>query len=180
MSYSCFSDVVCSEESGGVLSAGDSPDISSELESPANIDEHESSIIAGFIHEERSLFNCIEGVIGSSSPSSAATATSLSSVVVPDSSARSRSVAWILKENVRACYKLMQQIVVDHSRRKTIKVIPQFRVTAQITKNRSYNDSSPSSSSTSSSSSPYSNKRRKLNNQLWMDDDHDDDDDDHI
>ncbi|CAO2829082.1 unnamed protein product [Amaranthus hypochondriacus] len=76
----------------------------------------------------------------------------------------------LCKENVIGCYKLMQQLVVDNSRRKSIKVIPQFRITAQITKIRSYNDS-PSSSSTSSSS-PFSNKKRKLNNnQSWVDDD---------
>lgn len=69
----------------------------------------------------------------------------------------------LCKEKIKDCYKLMQQFVVDRSRRKSIKVIPQFRVTAQITKFRSFDDSSPSSSSTSSPS-PYSNKRRKLNN----------------
>lgn len=77
----------------------------------------------------------------------------------------------LCKEKVRDCYKLMQQFVMDHRRRKSIKVIPQFRVTAQITRIRSYNDSSPSSSS-SSSPSPNSNKRRRLNNQSWMDADH--------
>ena len=70
------------------------------------------------------------------------------------------------------CYKVMQQLVVDNSRRKSIKVIPQFRITAQITKIRSYNDSLSPSSSSSSSSSPFSNKKRKLNNnQSWVDDD---------
>ncbi|XP_021747693.1 cyclin-D1-1-like isoform X2 [Chenopodium quinoa] len=79
----------------------------------------------------------------------------------------------LCKEKIMDCYKLMQQFVVDHRRRKSIKVIPQLRVTAKITKIRSFNDSSPSSSSTSSPS-PFSIKRRRLNNNhSWMDDDHD-------
>ncbi|XP_019102604.2 cyclin-D1-1 isoform X2 [Beta vulgaris subsp. vulgaris] len=81
----------------------------------------------------------------------------------------------LCKEEVEKCYKLMKQYVVDHSRRKSIKVIPQLRVTAQIiTKTRPYNNDSSQPSSSTSSSSPFSNKRRKLNNySLAHDDDHD-------
>ncbi|KAH9623311.1 hypothetical protein KSS87_000448 [Heliosperma pusillum] len=75
----------------------------------------------------------------------------------------------LCKEKIRDCYELMQQSVADQSQRKSIKVIPQFRVTAQINRVRSYDDSQSSSSSTSSPSSYY--KRRKLNKNLWVDDD---------
>ncbi|KAJ8439498.1 hypothetical protein Cgig2_007015 [Carnegiea gigantea] len=77
------------------------------------------------------------------------------------------------KDKVSNCYKIMQKVVVDHRRRKSIKVIPQFRVTSQITRTRSSCDSSSCSSSTSLTS-PYdrNNKRRKSNNQYsWGDDD---------
>ncbi|KAK9750980.1 hypothetical protein RND81_02G233700 [Saponaria officinalis] len=78
----------------------------------------------------------------------------------------------LCKDKVKDCFKLMQQSMVEHNRRKSIKVIPQFRVTAQINRVRSYIIDSPSSSSSYSSSSPssYNNKRRKLNNHIWVDD----------
>lgn len=78
------------------------------------------------------------------------------------------------KDKVIDCYKLMQQYVVDHSRSKTIKVIPQLRVTAQITRIRSSCDSSSCSSSTSSPKPYYNNnniKRRRLDDNSWVDDD---------
>ncbi|KAL9240919.1 hypothetical protein vseg_015085 [Gypsophila vaccaria] len=71
----------------------------------------------------------------------------------------------LCKDKVKDCYKLMQQVVGDDSRRKTIKAKPQFRVTTQINRVRSYTDSPSSSSSSSSPTSPfsYNNKRRRLN-----------------
>ncbi|KAK9707346.1 hypothetical protein RND81_07G191100 [Saponaria officinalis] len=72
----------------------------------------------------------------------------------------------LCKDNVKDCYKLMQQFVGDDNRRKSIKVKPQFRVTTHINKVRSYIDSTSSlSSSSSSPTSPfsYNNKRRRLN-----------------
>lgn len=74
------------------------------------------------------------------------------------------------KDKVSSCYELMRQSMMDRSRRKSVKVIPQFRVTAQINRTRSHCESSSSSSSTSSPSPPYYNKRRKLNNHSWIDD----------
>ncbi|KNA04841.1 hypothetical protein SOVF_195990 [Spinacia oleracea] len=358
LSYAdCFSDLLCSEESGDVISAGGSPEFSSECESPA-INEEDESVIAGFIEEERNSFNILfasgdgDSVSVSLSASTTTTTTTSTSFSLLDSTSRSRSVAWIFKvrafygfqaetaylavnyldrflschhlpqtggwplqllsvaclslaakmeeplvpslldlqvesskfifdpktiqrmellvltvlnwrlrlvtpftfisffaykvdasgtytglliarstdlilsniqegrfveywpssiaaaailcaasemptlsfvtpqhadswcdglskENINDCYKLMQQLMVDHSRRKSIKVIPQFRITAQINKIRSFNDSSSPSSSSTSSPSPFSNKRRRLNNnnnQPWiMDDDHDHD-----
>lgn len=71
------------------------------------------------------------------------------------------------KEKISRCYELMQELVLDNTRRKQPKVLPrQLRVTIRA-RMRSTSDS-PSSSS--SSSSP-SFKRRKTNNFLWVDDD---------
>ncbi|XP_074309816.1 cyclin-D1-1-like isoform X2 [Silene latifolia] len=75
----------------------------------------------------------------------------------------------LCKDKIKECYKLMHQSVAGQSERKSIKVRPQFRVTAQINRVRSYDDSQSSSSSTSSPSSYY--KRRKLNQFMWVDDD---------
>ncbi|XP_057528819.1 cyclin-D1-1-like [Amaranthus tricolor] len=347
MSLSYYPELLCSEESGDSLTAGNSPEFSSEIDSPAIILEEDESVIAGFIVEERNSFNTTtaSGASGDGVSESSLSLSSYSSNFL-DSSSRSRSVAWILKvraffgfhavtaylavnyldrflnshhlpqtggwslqllsvaclslaakmeeplvpslldlqvesgptkftfnsktiqrmellvlsvlnwrlnlvtpftfisffaykvdtsgnciglliarstdiilsnthagsleeywpssiaaaailcaaselptlsfvtpehaeswcdglckEKVRDCYKLMQQLVVDNSRRKSIKVIPQFRVTVQITKIRSYDDSLSPSSSSTSSSSPFSNKRRKLNNnKSWLDD----------
>lgn len=73
-----------------------------------------------------------------------------------------------LQENIIGCYRLMEEIVLDNSRRNSPKIIPQFRVTVR-TRMRSSDLSSTYSSSSSSSSSP--NKRRKLNQtHLWVDD----------
>ncbi|OAY49871.1 cyclin-D1-1 isoform X2 [Manihot esculenta] len=71
------------------------------------------------------------------------------------------------KEKIIGCYQLMQDLVLDNSRRKPPKVLPLLRVTIRA-RTRSL-DSSSSPSSSSSSSSSY--KRRKLNNCLWVDDD---------
>ncbi|KAH9609146.1 hypothetical protein KSS87_002372 [Heliosperma pusillum] len=70
------------------------------------------------------------------------------------------------KDKIKDCYQLMQQSIEDHNRRKSVKVIPRFRVTAQINRARSSIDSPSSSSSSSSTPSPssYNNKRRKLDN----------------
>lgn len=67
------------------------------------------------------------------------------------------------KEKIIGCYRLMQEFVIDNSRRKPPKVLPQLRVTIRG-RMRSSDDSSSSSSSSL-------NKRRKLNNCLWVDDD---------
>ncbi|XP_021651370.1 cyclin-D1-1 isoform X1 [Hevea brasiliensis] len=71
------------------------------------------------------------------------------------------------KENIISCYRLMQDLVLDNSRRKPPKVLPLLRVTIRARMRSSDSSSSPSSSSSSSSS----HKRRKLNNCLWTDDD---------
>ncbi|XP_074274457.1 cyclin-D1-1-like [Silene latifolia] len=70
------------------------------------------------------------------------------------------------KDMIKDCYQLMQQSIEDHNRRKSVKVIPRFRVTAQINRVRSNIDSPSSSSSSSSTPSPsfHNNKRRKLDN----------------
>ncbi|KAL5759745.1 hypothetical protein ACOSP7_018249 [Xanthoceras sorbifolium] len=68
------------------------------------------------------------------------------------------------KEKIMSCYRLMQELVLNDSRRKPTKFIPQLRVTIRA-RMRSSSDSS-----TSSSSSP-SYKRRKINNCLWVEDD---------
>ncbi|GLT40064.1 hypothetical protein SLA2020_142220 [Shorea laevis] len=68
------------------------------------------------------------------------------------------------KEKIISCYRLMQELVLDSTRRKEPKVLPQLRVTIRA-RMRSTTDSS------SSSSSSPSFKRRKLNNFLWVDDD---------
>ncbi|GAB4839847.1 hypothetical protein Ancab_020557 [Ancistrocladus abbreviatus] len=80
----CFPDLLCAEESE-VLSGGDSPECSSELETACFIEES----IAGLIEEER---NHVPGY-GSSADHM---------LVEIDASARSQSVAWMLK--VRAFY----------------------------------------------------------------------------
>ncbi|KAL9226309.1 hypothetical protein vseg_002139 [Gypsophila vaccaria] len=79
----------------------------------------------------------------------------------------------LCKDMIKDCYNIMQQSMVNRTRSKSIKVIPQFRVTSQISRVRSYIDSPSPSSSSSISSSPssYGNKRRKLSNHLWVDDD---------
>ncbi|XP_065860972.1 cyclin-D1-1 [Euphorbia lathyris] len=71
------------------------------------------------------------------------------------------------KEKIISCYRLMQDLVVDNSRRKTPKVLPVLRVTIRARMRSS--DSSSSSTCSSFSSSSY--KRRKLNDCLWGDDD---------
>lgn len=70
------------------------------------------------------------------------------------------------KEKIISCYRLMQRLVLNDSRRKQPKVIPQLRVTI-----RARMRSSCDSSSSSSSSSSPTYKRRKLNNYLWVGDD---------
>ncbi|XP_043812879.1 cyclin-D1-1 isoform X1 [Manihot esculenta] len=77
------------------------------------------------------------------------------------------STSNFLQEKIIGCYQLMQDLVLDNSRRKPPKVLPLLRVTIRA-RTRSL-DSSSSPSSSSSSSSSY--KRRKLNNCLWVDDD---------
>ncbi|KDP21306.1 hypothetical protein JCGZ_21777 [Jatropha curcas] len=72
------------------------------------------------------------------------------------------------KEKIISCYQLMQDLVLDNSRRKPPKVLPLLRVTIRARMRSSDSSSSPTSSS---SSSPSSYKRRKLNNCLWVDDD---------
>ncbi|KAJ9172083.1 hypothetical protein P3X46_015369 [Hevea brasiliensis] len=69
------------------------------------------------------------------------------------------------KEKIISCYQLMQDLVLDNSRRKPPKVLPLLRVTI-----RARMRSSDSSSSSSSSSSSFY-KRRKLNKCLWVNDD---------
>lgn len=71
-----------------------------------------------------------------------------------------------LQEKIISCYRLMQRLVLNDSRRKQPKVIPQLRVTI-----RARMRSSCDSSSSSSSSSSPTYKRRKLNNYLWVGDD---------
>uniref|UniRef100_A0A9I9D2H7 B-like cyclin n=1 Tax=Cucumis melo TaxID=3656 RepID=A0A9I9D2H7_CUCME len=74
------------------------------------------------------------------------------------------------KENIMGCYRLMQEIVLDNTRRKSPKILPQYRVTVRTRMRSSDLSSSYSSSSSSSSSSP--NKRRKLNQtHHWVHDD---------
>ncbi|KAB1207934.1 Cyclin-D1-1 [Morella rubra] len=66
------------------------------------------------------------------------------------------------KEKIIGCYRLMQEFVIDNSRRKPSKILPQLRVTIRARVR---------SSGSSSSSASSSNKRRKLSNCLWEDDD---------
>ncbi|KAK2636396.1 hypothetical protein Ddye_031188 [Dipteronia dyeriana] len=66
------------------------------------------------------------------------------------------------KEKIMSCYRLMQELVLNDSRRKPTKFRPQLRVTVR-TRMRSSSDSS-----TSSSSQTY--KRRRINNCLWVED----------
>ncbi|XP_042500815.1 cyclin-D1-1 [Macadamia integrifolia] len=67
------------------------------------------------------------------------------------------------KDMIMSCYRLMQQIVINHGgQRKIPKVLPQLRVTT-LTRIRS-------GSSSSSSSSP-SSKRKKLDSYSWVMDD---------
>lgn len=73
-----------------------------------------------------------------------------------------------LQEKIISCYRLMQRLVLNDSRRKQPKVIPQLRVTIRP---RMRSSCDPSSSSSSSSSSSPTYKRRKLNNYLWVGDD---------
>ena len=87
LSYSkCFPDLLCSEDSGEVLSAGESPEFSSDFGSPSSFEEES---IAGFIVDERSSF-----------PAGTSHSLSSSSDFL-DSSSRSHSVAWILKVSDR-------------------------------------------------------------------------------
>eukprot|EP00257_Ricinus_communis_P022487 XP_015582229.1 cyclin-D1-1 [Ricinus communis] len=77
------------------------------------------------------------------------------------------------KEKIISCYQLMQDLVLDNSRKTLPKVLPVLRVTIRA-RMRSSDSSSLSSSpslSSSSSSSSISYKRRKLNNCLWVDND---------
>lgn len=79
ISYSgCFSDLLCGEDSG-ILSE-DLPEYSSDLESPAYIEES----IAGFIEDERNFVPGFDYLARFQSQSL-------------DASARDESVAWILK-----------------------------------------------------------------------------------
>ncbi|XP_041015697.1 cyclin-D1-1 [Juglans microcarpa x Juglans regia] len=66
------------------------------------------------------------------------------------------------KEKIIGCYRLMQEFVVDNSRRRPPKILPQLRVTIS---------GRVRSSDSSSSCTSSSNKRRKLNNCLWPVDD---------
>ncbi|KAG2702129.1 hypothetical protein I3760_06G076000 [Carya illinoinensis] len=66
------------------------------------------------------------------------------------------------KEKIIGCYRLMQEFVVDNSRRRSPKILPQLRVTIS---------GRVRSSDSSSSCTSSSNKRRKLNNCLWPVDD---------
>lgn len=81
-----FSDLLCSEDSGNL--SGELPECSSDLESPADIEES----IAGFIEEERKYVPGIDYAERIQSQSL-------------DASAREESVAWILKvyNNIRFC-----------------------------------------------------------------------------
>ncbi|XP_043703347.1 cyclin-D1-1-like [Telopea speciosissima] len=77
------------------------------------------------------------------------------------------------KDRIVSCYRLMQQVVVEHSssQRKPPRVVPQLiRLITHLGGIRS--GSSSSSLSSSSSSSP-SSKRRKLNNYSWVEDEKD-------
>ncbi|KAE8690802.1 Cyclin-D1-1 [Hibiscus syriacus] len=67
------------------------------------------------------------------------------------------------REKIHSCYRLMQELIVDNSRRKPPKILPQLRVTIR--------PRTRSSDSSLSSSPSTSYKRRKLNNCLWVDDD---------
>ncbi|KAK9276787.1 hypothetical protein L1049_006323 [Liquidambar formosana] len=79
VSYSdCLSDLLCGEDSG--ILSGESPECSSDLESPAHIEES----IAGFIEEERNFVPGFDYLARFQSQSL-------------DASAREDSVAWILK-----------------------------------------------------------------------------------
>uniref|UniRef100_A0A5B7A0G8 Putative cyclin-D1-1 isoform X2 n=1 Tax=Davidia involucrata TaxID=16924 RepID=A0A5B7A0G8_DAVIN len=74
----CFSDLLCGEDSG--ILSGELPECSSDIESPAYIEES----IAGFIEEERNYVPGIDYIERFQSQSL-------------DASAREQSVAWILK-----------------------------------------------------------------------------------
>ncbi|KAF2302469.1 hypothetical protein GH714_036462 [Hevea brasiliensis] len=76
----CFTDLLCSEDSSEIFS-GESPECSSDLESPACIEES----IASFIEDERNFvpgFDYLSRFLSRSL----------------DASAREKSVAWILKQ----------------------------------------------------------------------------------
>ncbi|KAM5566700.1 cyclin-D1-1 [Rosa sericea] len=75
----CFSDLLCGEDSSGILS-GESPECSSDIESPACSEES----IAGFIEDERKFVPGFDYLARFQSHSL-------------DISARTDSVAWILK-----------------------------------------------------------------------------------
>lgn len=98
MSFSYYPELLCSEESGDALSAENSPEFSSEIDSPAIILEEDESVIAGFIVEERNSFSTTpaSGDSGDGVSESSLSLSSYSSNFL-DSSSRSRSVAWILK-----------------------------------------------------------------------------------
>ncbi|OAY61536.1 cyclin-D1-1 [Manihot esculenta] len=81
----CFTDLLCSEDSSGIFS-GESPECSSDLESPACIEES----IASFIEDERNFVPGFDYLSRFQSRSL-------------DASAREESVAWILK--VQAYYR---------------------------------------------------------------------------
>ncbi|XP_043725166.1 cyclin-D1-1-like [Telopea speciosissima] len=68
------------------------------------------------------------------------------------------------KDMVMSCYRLMQQVVIEHTeQRKIPRVLPKLRVTT-LARIRSGNSASSSTSSPSS-------KRRKLNTCSWVKDD---------
>ncbi|ONI30567.1 hypothetical protein PRUPE_1G259100 [Prunus persica] len=80
-SSDCFSDLLCCEDYSGILS-GESPECSSDLESPACSEES----IAGFIEDERNYVPGFDYLSRFNSDHSL------------DISARADSVAWILKQ----------------------------------------------------------------------------------
>ncbi|CAL0330956.1 unnamed protein product [Lupinus luteus] len=70
----------------------------------------------------------------------------------------------LTKEKIKACYKLMQELMNGNNRSKVPKMLPELRITI-----RTRMKSSVSSSSSSLSSLPLSYKRRKIDNCLWVD-----------
>ncbi|KAI4382583.1 hypothetical protein MLD38_008530 [Melastoma candidum] len=105
-------------------------------------------------------------------PSSMAAAALLCAVnTIPSLSLRNPGDAesWcsgLVKEEIVGCYRLIEELVQKKTKRKALKVLPQFRVTTRA--GTRYGNSSSSSCSSSSSSDPC-NKRRKPNLCLWVD-----------
>ncbi|XP_010551453.1 PREDICTED: cyclin-D1-1 [Tarenaya hassleriana] len=89
--------------------------------------------------------------------------------ILSSSNRQGNPEAWchgLSQEKVVKCYRLMQAVALDGSRRKGPRVIPQLRVTVRTSTVR---PSDPSSLFSSPDLSPY--KRRKLNNCLWVEGD---------